>query len=243
MPILSNLCGLLSSHSDDLDNLDDSTLYRCVVYAARLRYSGSAGDSCDSQTQVSNDGRESVLARLQTGWFERAPLKCPQAWYSTTGNANPAIVVASTVPRTELEAKPRGAVWTATYLPDGTSAWEFLEHAEFSARRRSRYSISFSTQHSTVFTINDREDYLHLVTQYPVRSKLHNRVTVNWRQAAHEFDAVHLTTHGLVTTQDVPIETPYGGTVLRGWDSECTAWLRTPPRWSVRRDPKHAAAR
>lgn len=64
------------------------------------------------------------------------------------------------------------------------------------------------------------------------------RLTVDWQAAAKDWDAVHLTFGGLLTSEQVPRETAEGWSVMWGWASEMTVWLR----WafdSVERLPDH----
>ena len=70
------------------------------------------------------------------------------------------------------------------------------------------------------------------MTRYP-RPIPDGRALVDRLAAAADFDAVRLTTAGLVFAQGVRVRTQYGAAQLWGWDAESTAWLNRPPGFRV----------
>ncbi len=48
----------------------------------------------------------------------------------------------------------------------------------------------------------------------------------DWSAVAHDWDAVHLTLGGLLTSEQVRVESSAGWTELWGWGAEQTLWLR-----------------
>lgn len=51
-------------------------------------------------------------------------------------------------------------------------------------------------------------------------------VTPNWERVAQEWDGVHLSMGGLLTTEGVPLDVGNAGSMLQGWTCEGTLWLR-----------------
>jgi hypothetical protein len=51
-------------------------------------------------------------------------------------------------------------------------------------------------------------------------------ITPNWQQVAQEWDGVHLSMGGVLTTEGVPLDVGNGGSMLQGWTCEGTLWLR-----------------
>lgn len=52
------------------------------------------------------------------------------------------------------------------------------------------------------------------------------RLTPDWGEVAADWDGVHLTSGGQLTTEQVRVESDAGWTYLWGWDIEQTLWLR-----------------
>lgn len=221
-PVLVELCQLVDA--TDVVGMTDADLYSYIVFAARLKHSRS--DFSASEAPELDAIAHSVLGRLGSGWFARSAVTSPQAWFSD-GNDIHSFVVTSEGSALSEADKPVGAMWTASYLPDGRSAWGELEAAEFPEGNRRLYSIRFKSDAVRSYTINCVPDYQRLLSLYP-RSEA-GWVGVNWRLVAEQFDAVRLSPRGLVSAHDFTIRTPQGVAVLRGWDSEATAWLRRPP--------------
>lgn len=89
-----------------------------------------------------------------------------------------------------------------------------------------------------IFEITGPSDWAHLVEAYPLSvtaSRRHDwyRTTSrssewlipNWSAVAADYDAVHLTVNGYLTTPGVAIDVPGGATVLAGWNPDETYWL------------------
>ena len=91
-----------------------------------------------------------------------------------------------------------------------------------------------------IFEIDGAEAWAELVGRYPLEvtaSRRHDwyRITgrngtwviPDWSQVRHDFDAVHLTIGGYLTTAGTAIPIDEGrATVLAGWDPDATYWLR-----------------
>jgi hypothetical protein len=99
-----------------------------------------------------------------------------------------------------------------------------------------------------VYEVHAAEDWVSLVTRYPrdtsrVRRRLWRAnwgtpdrpvITPDWRRLAEDYDAVHLSMAGLLTAAGRPLDVSGGFTMLEGWETESTVWLRpafgTPER-------------
>ena len=60
--------------------------------------------------------------------------------------------------------------------------------------------------------------------RYPARDE-DGRIVPHWSAVASDFDAVHLTLGGLLTTEQVRIDSPSGWSQHDGWDFEQALWL------------------
>lgn len=110
----------------------------------------------------------------------------------------------------------------------------------------------------TVYEINGPADWARLVDNYPIAVTASRRYVwyqttgqyldwfiPDWPAVARDYDAVHLTMAGYLTTPGIaiPLTRCSGATVLAGWDPDATWWLRsdilevgeTPSEW--RRSP------
>jgi hypothetical protein len=90
-----------------------------------------------------------------------------------------------------------------------------------------------------VYEVRTREDWADLVRAYPrevTASRRHDWyrwsgregpwVLPNWPAVANEWDGVHLTVGGYLTTSGVALEAGEGATLLAGWNPDETVWLR-----------------
>lgn len=58
------------------------------------------------------------------------------------------------------------------------------------------------------------------------RSPEFARVDPDWSKVVRDWDGVHLSTGGYLTTEDVSFQREGVKTELRGWNMESTVWLR-----------------
>jgi hypothetical protein len=218
-PVLLELCEFIGDEAR-VGQLADEDLYRHITLAASQRHSGRtfAARRAPELDRVA----AAVMRRLSTGPLSATAPRSPQSRF-----ARSAVPTAVTViDRPTQDDKPAGALWTPSFLPDGTSMWQWGEWAEF-GRDRPLHALAFDPAGVRLCTIGSPADYERLVTRYPRPAS--TRVQVHWPRVAEDFDAVHLTVTGLLTAHHVPIATPHGPAVLTGWDAESTAWLRLPP--------------
>ena len=87
-----------------------------------------------------------------------------------------------------------------------------------------------------IFEINGPLSWHELCTRYPAEGTISHtipdfsaddgRLVPDWPAVADDWDAVHLTFGGLLTAEQVRVESPSGWTYFWAWDVEETLWLR-----------------
>ena len=92
-----------------------------------------------------------------------------------------------------------------------------------------------------IFEISSPHAWHELCVRYPLRKKFDlndfarlaldaidvgSYMEPDWAKVAEDWDAVHLTLGGLLTSHQVPVESQAGWTYHYGWDAEQTRWLR-----------------
>lgn len=207
----------------DLAVQDDGYLYEEIDFAVAVQLPSQRPTPSPPHVL---EIRSLLESRFNSGWFARsAILTFPQACYST-GPEVPEIKITNTRARTIVDEKPHGALWTSSFLPDGTPTWQTREREEFAELARSLYCLRCDPHRIAVYTIDSLADFRRLLLKFPQRNP-NGRATVRWGDAAQHFDAIHLTARGLVDADGVQFQTPYGLAEFRGWGSESTAWLTT----------------
>ena len=76
-----------------------------------------------------------------------------------------------------------------------------------------------------VFEIHGPSDWHNLCVRYPAEDR-QGRLVPNWGAVAEEWDGVHLSFGGLLTTEQNRYESAAGWTMLNSWHAEQTYWLR-----------------
>ena len=82
-----------------------------------------------------------------------------------------------------------------------------------------------------VFEIEGPEGWHDLCLRYPVRWNVQDRwdqhiLVPDWRAVAEEWDGVHLSFGGWLTTEQVRYRTEHGESMMEFWNGEKTFWLR-----------------
>ncbi len=174
-------------------------------------------------------------------WF--APLdRNAQEWIGATGAAPPQVVGAAGVksPPDDWERyaqKPRGGVVTSTLvsaqaLPAESVQWSSALAAlrYFSGDYdegdpplvRVRLCVSPDTP---IFEVYGPQDWHALCVRYPAQDET-GRLVPDWGAVAADWDAVHLTLGGILTADQVRVESAAGWSELRFAEFEQTRWLR-----------------
>lgn len=187
-------------------------------------------------------------------WF--APIdRKSQVWSARAENASAAPTQARfaspTNRRGTWENRPGGGLYTATLFDGETALFAALASgvSELSVDFKSpvvcwRLSASESAR---VYEITSPLDAHELCARYPSRGNGRGRylrlfpvkrtepnadtdersfLTVDWEAAAKDWDGVHLTFGGLLTSDSVRVASSAGWSMLMFWDLEQTLWLR-----------------
>ncbi len=160
-----------------------------------------------------------------------------QVWIGSTPDAPVERLMDVDLSQFHAEApKPRRAFWTSTYVPVQVSPW--LNFAE----RRSR-GHGFAWQvvvaaSARVLEIHSPRAWFDLARAYPrpepgftytstlPRPLTGARTDPEWSAVARDWDGVHLSVGGWLTSEDVTHDSAGLTTELRGWNLESTVWLR-----------------
>ena len=89
-------------------------------------------------------------------------------------------------------------------------------------RFRWRGGRCVSRQDARVFEINGPSDWHGLCVRYQARGTEDDRLVPNWGAVSEEWDGVHLSLGGLLTTEQGRYESPAGWTMLESWHAEQT---------------------
>jgi hypothetical protein len=87
-----------------------------------------------------------------------------------------------------------------------------------------------------VLEIDGPQSWHNLCMAYPAKKSSNlshpdfsgdaGQIVPDWAMVKSDWDAVHLTFGGLLTAEQVRVQSPDGWTYLWGWNSELTLWLR-----------------
>lgn len=135
--------------------------------------------------------------------------------------------------------KPRLTFWTSTSLTAHTSSWlHYLRWGEVHQDPPYlRWQVEVSPA-ARVYEIHGPHAWHHLCLTYPAPSCMgypicqpDTLIEPDWQAVSQDWDGIHLSVGGLLTTERVRWGTPGKQTHLFGWSVESTAWLR----WVFRR--------
>ncbi|MGD9485586.1 hypothetical protein WDH52_20440 [Streptomyces sp. TRM70308] len=209
-------------------------VYRTAVEVALSFSTGSARGREDESDPVTDQEAATRLAeclRREDALGGRRGLTFPQAVVSAADDApmrlTPPQVASSGA--ASLLGKPPGALWTSSFLTPDYPAWTAMVDTGYVPVRRPFACTEFLADPDEVeiFTIDSGADFGALCDEFAVASG-HGFAVVDWRKVAAAYHAVRLTVSGLLLAQEVTVHSRHGAATLRGWDSECTAWLRLP---------------
>jgi hypothetical protein len=167
-------------------------------------------------------------------WFADLDRK-RQEWMST---ASPAPGASSFHPDVHSYGagitKPRCALWTSTSVGEGSSGW-----LHYMARGEDRWEPPYHRWRlevlpaTRVYEVHGPRAWQALCLAYPAPSRLAYPIETpaaliepNWQAVAQDWDGIHLSTGGLLTTERVRWGRPGAQTHLYGWGVESTVWLR-----------------
>ena len=120
--------------------------------------------------------------------------------------------------------KPKGGLWTSTYVPKFISAWVYWCETNYPPplTGKSLWQLKIK-EDAKIYTINTREDFLKLEELGLLKdSNMPGGKVIDFEKAAEVFDGIRLTDSGVENTGVWDLVTP----TLYGWDVESTIWFR-----------------
>jgi hypothetical protein len=134
-------------------------------------------------------------------------------------------------------SKPRRTLWTTTSLTAHTSSW--LQYVRSSGEVVPCQSSPYVRWRldvlpaARVYEVHGPQDWNSLCLAYPAPSCMayptcrpDALIEPDWQVVSQDWDAVHLSVGGLLTTDRVRWGMPGAQTHLFGWDVESCTWLR-----------------
>lgn len=128
--------------------------------------------------------------------------------------------------------KAEWGLWTSTGLDGEGEMTSFLASVAFGVADLGHYfAPPLAAWRLTVipvarvFEVAGPQDWHRLCARYPADGD-DDRLVPDWSAAAEEWDGVHLTLGGLLTSEQVRVESAAGWSEHWAWDAERTLWLR-----------------
>lgn len=201
-----------------------------------------AADRSSTQRQYLEAGprllplAEQLCALPGTAWWFESSVKRPQLLarlpHGST-NDNPAAGVPQHPTEWERYGQhPKWGVDTST-LFDGVSSYLVAEsncYGDIGPLRLPAERVVLTPRiDARVFSVNTPDEWHQLATTYRAREfgGLSEDVVVpDFSKVAKDWDGVHLTFAGVLSCDQVRIESEAGATELQSWEAEETVWLR-----------------
>ncbi|MCC7023422.1 MAG: hypothetical protein IT338_11375 [Thermomicrobiales bacterium] len=126
--------------------------------------------------------------------------------------------------------KPEGGIYSSTMVDGISCALVALAHGAGDhyvldpALAVPRYLLQVA-QSARVYEIDGPSAWHQLCLTYPTQGEAGD-IVPDWAAVAREWDAMHLSFGGLLTADQVRIESPQGWTEQWGWQTGLTVWLR-----------------
>ena len=178
-----------------------------------------------------------VLSHPGSGW-----------WSEPFNSARQVLLINEDNPRPRRRHGRRKNSWFETYAqrPDGNRltstlrgdfssmdyamSWGVGDWCEVEHSKRVRASIDPSAR---VYEVNSPEDWHRLCARWPSKdvhpnSPVPRTIAPDWGGLSSEYEGVHLSFLGLLTTPSVPITSKAGRSMMWSWEQEGTFWLDTP---------------
>lgn len=189
-----------------------------------------------------------MLAQPSTSWWFAPMDREEQIWISEDGSPpSEDSLITPSEPSTRWERyalKPVGGLFTSTMTEGISPMLAVIDLGVGDLRpafgeppyRMWRMEVDPSAR---IFEIHGPNDWHRLCVEYPAEgnsgraagnepdfSRDPGKLVPDWSQVAREWDAVHLSFGGYLTSEQVRIESEHGWTYHWAWDHERTLWLR-----------------
>ncbi|MEV4187081.1 hypothetical protein AB0J28_37210 [Streptosporangium canum] len=207
-------------------NQDFWSLYEMCVVAA-LRFSEGA----DGLDDIPSGGDILAEARILAHTIDHHPLAhhlmratSPQVHI---GNLEEDVPAERNTGRETCYGKPKEVLWTSSLIAN-QSSWRAAIDSSFvpvAESKLNEYRLSFDISKAKIFNIDSVDDVTTLARSYGTPEG--GQATIDWSAMRNDYDAVHLSFRGLVTTQGVAVSSANGAYAIKSWDCESTAWLNS----------------
>ena len=199
----------------------DRTTWRTIVDLAhhavtQYLYGPSITETRDN-TAGFTDFCSYLARRLDEAAHNR--LICPQIHHgNVTELRQPSILQPVTDRPTSI---PRQAFWTADPIGSAEDSWTLYDEELLGSHR---YELRFAQADVTAIVIDSADSWARLVRAFP--HKVSGISYPHWAAIPEEYDAVYLTTRGLLTAHPPTLPADIEG--VAQWSAVSTAWLRLP---------------
>ena len=191
---------------------------------------------------------QEILSQPSTSWWFEPMDRERQVWVSRDGKppSKDSLVTPSEPPRPweRYALKPIGGMFTSTMIGDISPMAATIDFGVGDLRPwygKPPYAIwRMEVDPSAyVFEIHGPDDWHTLCVNYPAEgnsgrhatnepdfSRDPGKLVPDWSQVARDWDAVHLSFGGYLTSEQVRVESEHGWTYHWAWEHEATLWLR-----------------
>ena len=186
-----------------------------------------------------------ILAQPSTAWWFEPLVRERQIWVSKDGSP-PSIdsLITPSEPPTRWERyahKPVGGLFTSTLIGNISSMLVAIDLGVGDLRPafgQPPYAIwrMDVDESARVFEIDGSDAWHRLCVDYPAEgnsgrnepdfSRDPGKLVPDWSKVARDWDAVHMSFGGYLTSDQVRVESESGWTYHWAWDCEQTLWLR-----------------
>ena len=189
-----------------------------------------------------------ILAQPSVSWWFEPMDRERQVWVSRDGSPPSAdSLVTPSEPPTRWERyalKPTRWLFTSTQIGDISPMAAAIDFGVGDLRmgnEKPPYAVWRMNvdESARIFEIHSPSDWHRLCVEYPAEgnsgrhagnepdfSRDAGKLVPDWSKVAHDWDAVHLSFGGYLTSEQVRMETEHGWTYHWAWDHEGTLWLR-----------------
>jgi hypothetical protein len=172
-----------------------------------------------------------LLSQPAATWLF-APLdRSAQLWVSANGaSPDPSTLVTPSAPPSSWERyaqKPAQWFFTSTVVEGGSSHLAAVDHyaGDWSVSLPvSQYLLNVSPA-ARVFEVDGPDAWHRLCAGYPATGD-DGRLVPDWSTVSRDWDGVHLSLGGLLTSEQVRVESVAGWSEHWAWNAELTLWLR-----------------
>ena len=186
-----------------------------------------------------------ILAQPSGSWWFKPMDRERQIWVSRDGNppSKDSLVTPSESPtRWECYAlKPVGGMFTSTMIGDISPMAATIDFGVGDFRPwygKPPYAIWRMNvdESARIFEIHGPNDWHRLCVEYPAEgnsgrnepdfSHDAGKLVPDWSKVARDWDAIHLSFGGYLTSEQVRVESEHGWTYHWAWHHEAALWLR-----------------